>query len=222
MGLSAVKKGIRKVYVVTSHTSLQISTKLTRMVFMEKKMVAELYKSATLELMGLNIPRHEFIDLRQELVCQTYSEHQRLLTKTGKEPDLLLLKKFLSYRKKELWKRSFLGKYGGGASTLDIMNIKHQWNGTFEKNNLVEYLPSMKMNTRIRAEDNMGFNVDIKMFIQKLTVLQKETMEMLLEGFRQVEIGKRLKQSAFKVKQIINSVKEAYLKYFGIKLQMAK
>ena len=44
---------------------------------------------------------------------------------------------------------------------------------------------------------------------------------MLLYGFRLTEIGKQIKKSYTKVKQIINSVKEAYLKYFGIELQRA-
>ena len=185
---------------------------------MEKLMVAELYKTATLELNGLNIPRYEYIDLRQELVCQTFAEYQRLLTKNGKEPDLLLLKRFLRLRKKELWKRSFVGKNGGGNSERDIMNIKHQWSGLLEKVNLFE---NLTLSTKKKAEDGMSFNVDIKMFMQKLTALQKEAMVMLLEGFRLTEIGKRIKMSYTKVKQIVDSVKEAYLKYFEIELKMA-
>ena len=45
---------------------------------MDNQMIAELYRSANLELRGYNIPRHEFIDLRQELVCQTLVQYRRL------------------------------------------------------------------------------------------------------------------------------------------------
>ena len=186
---------------------------------MEKQLIAELYKSATIELNGFNIPRHEYIDLRQELVCQTYVEYKRLLAKNGIEPDLQLLKAFLRNRKKELWGRSFVGKNGGGASRRDIMNQKHLWDGLFEK---VELFEDLALTTRKKAEEGMSFNIDIKMFMQKLTDLQRETMEMLLGGFQLNEICKTVKQSYGKVKQIINSVKEAYLKYFGLSLQMAK
>ena len=150
---------------------------------MDNQMIAELYRSANLELLGYNIPRYEFIDLRQELVCQTLSEYRRMKEK-GKEPDLLLLKKFLRMRKKELSKRSFVGKNGGGASIRDIMKQKHQWDGTFEKVDFVDNLPNGKMNTKVRAEENMSFYVDFRMFLKKLTESQRQIIDLLISGFR--------------------------------------
>ena len=188
---------------------------------MDNKMIAELYRSANLELRGYNIPRHEFIDLRQELVCQTLVQYRRLKER-GKNPDLLLLKNFLRLRKKELATRSFVGKNGGGTSSRDIMNKKHQWNGTFEKVDFVDDLPNNRMNTRMRAENNMSFYVDFQLFLKRLSEIQQQTISLLMKGFRLKEICKRLRQSDYVVEQIINSVKEAYLKYFEVELQLAK
>ena len=186
---------------------------------MDNKMIAELYRSANLELSGYNIPRHEFIDLRQELVCQSLVQYRRLKER-GKEPDLLLLKNFIRLRKKELATRSFVGKNGGGKSTRDIMNQKHQWDGTFEKVEFLDELPNNRMNTRIRAEEGMSFYVDFRMFLNKLSIMQREIITLLLDGFRLNAICRKLKQSDHKVKRIIDSVKEAYLKYFEIELQL--
>ncbi len=186
---------------------------------MDNQMITELYRSANLELMGYNIPRYEFIDLRQELVCQTLAEYRRIKEK-GKEPDLLLLKKFLCMRKKELWSRSFVGKNGGGASTRDIMSQKHLWNGTYEKVDFIDDLPNSKMNTRQRVEESISFYVDFRLFLEKLTKIQRQIINLLISGFRLKEIGRRLRQSDYKIKQIIDSVKEAYLKYFEVEFQL--
>jgi len=188
---------------------------------MDNQMIAELYRSANLELRGYNIPRHEFIDLRQELVCQTLVQYRRLKEK-GKEPDLLLLKHFLRLRKKELWTRSFVGKNGGGTSQRDIMNQKHQWDGTFEKVDFIDDLPNSKMNTRKRAEDNISFFVDFSLFLDRLSEIQRQIIKLLMEGFKLNEISRKVKQSYCLVMQIINSVKEAYLDYFEVELQLAK
>ena len=181
-------------------------------------MISELYRSANVELSGYNIPRHEFIDLRQELVCQTLAQYNRMKEK-GKEPDLLLLKNFLRLRKKELATRSFVGNNGGGTSKLDIMNRVHQWNGTFEKTGFLDELQNSKMNTRQRVEDNMSFYVDFRQFLKRLNSFQREVFTLLLKGFKKYEISRELRKSDSFVTQIINSVKEAFLKYFRIKLQ---
>ena len=185
---------------------------------MDNQMIAELYRTANLELMGYKIPRHEFIDLRQELVCQTLVQFRRMIEK-GKKPDLLLLKNFIRMRKKELSSRSFVGKNGGGTSTRDIMNQKHYWNGTYERVDFIDDLPNSKMNTRLRAEENMSFYVDFHLFLKRLTSVQRQIIDLLMSGFRLNEICRRLRQTDFKIRQIINSVKEAYLKYFEIELQ---
>ncbi len=184
---------------------------------MDNKLIAELYKTANLELRGYNIPRHEFIDLRQELVCQTLVQYKRMIAK-GQQPDLLLLKRFISMRKKELATRSFCGKNGGGSSTRDIMNQQHQWDGTFDKVDFVDNLPNLKMNTRLRAEDGMSFYIDFKQFLNRLDNMQKQIVEMLMNGFRLNEICRKLKQSDYMVRQILNSVKEAYLRFFEVEL----
>ncbi len=184
---------------------------------MDNKLIAELYKTANLELRGYNIPRHEFIDLRQELVCQTFAQYRRMVDK-GQQPDLLLLKKFICNRKKELATRSFCGKNGGSSSIRDIMNQQHQWNGTYEKVDFVDNLPNAKMNTRRRAEEGMSFYVDFNSFLQKLTTMQKQIVEMLISGFKLNEICRKLKQTDYFVRQIINSVKEAYLRFFEVEL----
>jgi hypothetical protein len=186
---------------------------------MDNQMIAELYRSANHELRGFNIPRHEFIDLRQELVCQTLVQYRRLKER-GKEPDLILLKHFLRLRKKELATRSFVGKNGGGTSQRDIMNQKHQWDGTFEKVDFVDDLPNSKMNTKFRAEENMSFFVDFSLFLKKLSSIQQQIISLLMKGFKLKEICRRLRQSDYVVEQMINSVKEAYLKYFEVELQL--
>ncbi len=102
------------------------------------------------------------------------------------------------------------------------MNRKHQWNGTFEKVDFLDDLANDRMNTRIRAQDNLSFYVDFRTFLNKLYTLQKQTVALLMKGFKLKEICKILSKSYHIVKQIINSVKEAYLQYFEVELQLAK
>ena len=102
------------------------------------------------------------------------------------------------------------------------MNQKHQWDGTFEKVDFVDDLPNSKMNTKFRAEENMSFFVDFSLFLKKLSSIQQQIISLLMNGFRLKEICRRLRQSDDVVEQIINSVKEAYLKYFEVELQLVK
>ena len=178
----------------------------------------ELYKSANIELSGYNIPRHEFIDLRQELVCQCYSYHQRMVT-SGKPPDLSTLRKYLQMRKKELWCRSFVGKNGGGTSKRDIMNQKHQWDGRFEKSEFNDELPNRRLNNRTVVEEFFTSRIDCKIFMEKLNKLQQKILDLLMQGFKLGEISKLVKKQYTKIKQIIESLKEAFVKYFDVKLQ---
>ena len=181
-------------------------------------LASELYRSANIELSGYKIPRHEFIDLRQELICQCYSYYKRMEV-NGKQTDLSTLRKFLQMRKKELWCRSFVGKNGGGTSKRDIMNQKHQWDGTFEKLNFDDELPNRRLNNREVVEEFVTSRIDCKLFVEKLNKLQQKILNLLMQGFKLNEISKLVKKPCAKIKQIIESIKEAFVKYFDVKLQ---
>ena len=107
---------------------------------------------------------------------------------------------------------------GGESSTRDIMNQQHQWNGAYEKVDFVDNLPNGKMNTRQRDEEGMSFYLDFHSFLQKLSTMQRQIVEMLISGFKLKEICRRLKQSDYYIRQILNSVKEAYLRFFEVEL----
>ena len=170
----------------------------------------ELYRSSNIELSCYNIPRHEFIDLRQELVCQCYSYHKRMEA-SCKQQDLTTLRKYLQMRKKELWCRSFVGKNGGGTSKRDIMNQKHQWDGRFEKSEFNDELPNRRLNNRAVVEEFFTSRIDCKLFMEKLNKLQQKILNLLMQGFKLNEISKLVKKPYTKIKQIIEILYKGFL-----------
>ena len=99
------------------------------------------------------------------------------------------------------------------------MNQKHLWDGRFEKLEFNDELPNRRLNNREVVEEFFTSRIDCKLFMEKLNKLQQKILNLLMQGFKLAEISKLVKKPHTKIKQIIESLKEAFVKYFDVQLQ---
>jgi hypothetical protein len=154
-------------------------------------------------------------DKVQELVCQSYEKYQNDVSK-GKEIKKQEYKCFVNQRAKEVDKRSFVKKGFGGTSTTDALSFyRHRSDSGTEIVQYDEWMTS-RPHIKERVEDSFSFNIDFSNWQRTLTKMESRILKLLLNGFTAPQIAKKIKLSYLTVREKINCMKTAFIRYFHI------
>ncbi len=152
-------------------------------------------------------------DKVQELVCQAYEKY-RSDTSAGREIKKQSFKCFVTQPAKQLDLRSVVKGGYGGTSRIDVLgNFNRRPNGQIFVEKLDEWMP-MNMKSREAIQESLTFSIDYSFWMKRLTNIQRQTVEYLIQGFRLKEIAKKLKANLEKVRKIIEQIRDKYRLYF--------
>jgi DNA-binding CsgD family transcriptional regulator len=154
-------------------------------------------------------------DKVQELLCQSYEKYQKDVA-AGKEIKKQDYKYFVSSRSKQLDIRSFVKKGGGGVSTLDALGyIRRRADSSTPVIEFAEWMASTPR-SKEKVEETFSFTIDFSNWQKTLQRTERRILKLLLEGFTAQQIAKKIKQSYLTVREKINSMKAAFMRYFQI------
>lgn len=154
-------------------------------------------------------------DKVQELVCQSYEKYVRDIA-ADKEIKKQEYKYFITQRAKEVDKRSICKDGYGGTSTIDVLSF---WRRRPDVDTeIVEFDDWMtsKPKSRESVEEQFSFNVDFKDWQETLSTQEHTILTHLMQGYKAKDIAEILQLTYQTIRQIIKTLKEKFLDYFGL------
>jgi Bacterial regulatory proteins, luxR family len=154
-------------------------------------------------------------DKVQELVCQSYEKYIHDVS-AGKEINKQSYKCFVTQRAKEVDKRSVCKKGLGGTSTTDALSFyrRRPDSGT-EIISFDEWMTS-KPRGKQMVEETFSFNIDFENWQKKLSRTERRILRLLIDGFSATKIAEKIKLDYITVRDSINRMKDAFIRYFHI------
>jgi len=154
-------------------------------------------------------------DKMAELLAMAYVQYKKDI-ESCKEPNLNIYKAFISKRSREIDFRSVCLQGMGGNSTLDALSpYRRRADQDIEIVQYDDWMTS-KSHIRDRVEDSFAFPIDFGNWQKTLQRTERRILKLLLEGLTAQQIAKKIKQSYLTVREKINSMKVAFMRYFQI------
>lgn len=152
-------------------------------------------------------------DKIQELVCQAFEKYQSDLTH-GRQVKKQNFKCFVTQRAKQLDLRSVVKDGYGGTSKIDVLGFYNRRpNSAVYVSGFEEWMP-ISMKSRETIDELLTFGIDYSRWKTKLSKVQTQIVEYLVQGFRLKEIAEKLRATVHKVRKIVQQIREKYRLYF--------
>jgi hypothetical protein len=159
-------------------------------------------------------------DKIQELVCQAYELYKSYIER-GKPIRKQDFKAFITQRAKQIDLRSVCKKGLGGTSTIDVLSFyRRRSDSATPVLQFDEWMTGSVYNKEV-VDSTLAFNLDFKSWLEKLSDMQREVLDLLIEGYKASKIAEKIHQSAGTVRSIIKQMKEFFVRFFHIKAQYA-
>jgi hypothetical protein len=154
-------------------------------------------------------------DKMQELISMAYVKYKNDI-ESCKEPNLNIYKAFISKRSREIDFRSVCLQGMGGNSTLDALSpYRRRADQDIEIVQYDDWMTS-KPRSKEKVEETFSFTIDFSNWQKTLQRTERRILKLLLEGFTAQQIAKKIKQSYLSVREKINNMKVAFIRYFHI------
>jgi hypothetical protein len=154
-------------------------------------------------------------DKMAELLAMAYVQYKKDI-ESCKEPNLNNYRAFISKRAREVDFRSVCLGGLGGNSTLDALSpYRRRPDQDIE---IVEYddWQDTKLRNKERVEDSFAFPIDFSNWQKTLHRTERRILKLLLDGYNAAKISEKLKLKYATVRDCINCMKAAFIRYFHI------